>query len=525
MVSVPDARGIASLAARLGMQLGDDDAQAYRDFLAERLTELDDFVQSRADEDQPPLLYPERAPGHRPSSEEDPYGAWLWRCTIGGGAEGVLAGKTVSFKDHIAVAGIPLTFGSYPMDGFVPDIDATVVTRVLAAGGVVVGKNSLIGFTGGYGPIVGYRGDYGDPKNPRDVRRTTGGSSSGCAAAVAAGDVDIAFGGDQGGSIRIPSAYCGIVGLKPTFGLVSHMGAAYGADPTLDHIGPMARRVEDVAAALQAVAGYTGDDPRQAREVPEAIDALTHLADGVDGLRIGILSESFADDIDPDVRDGVLEAIDVLARAGATVTKVSVPQHLTASRPAGVLTDEGFALAHAAGMFPRGSRVHYPTSIIRATERMLERDGDHLKTYFKVSLLMGELSRRNFHGAAYAKAQNMRPAFVRAYDAALSGVDLLVMPTCPTVAPELPADLGPAPDERRQIEVLREMRAKTPRMRNLMPFDYTGHPALALPCGESGGLPFSLQLVGRYFDEPLILRAAYAYECAVGGPAPDRGAR
>src|SRR5262249_21728723 len=151
--------------------------------------------------------------------------------------QGLLAGKAVSFKDHISVAGIPQSFASVALDGFVPQFDATVVTRVLAAGGTVVGKHAMHGFVN----------DFPQPFNPHDHTRSPGGSSSGSGAAVAAGEVDISFGGDQGGSIRIPAAHCGVVGLKPTFGLVSHFGAGFGADMTLDHVGPMARRVEDVA--------------------------------------------------------------------------------------------------------------------------------------------------------------------------------------------------------------------------------------------------------------------------------------
>src|SRR6202022_1128022 len=162
----------------------------------------------------------------------------------------------------------------------------------------------------------------------------TGGSSSGSGAALAAGEVDISCGGDQGGSIRIPAAYCGVVGLKPTFGLVSHMGVAFGSEQSVDHTGPMARTVEDVAAALQAVAGYDGYDQRQGRDVPASIDALSHLRDGVRGLRIGILEEGFDDPIDAEVHDGVLAAVEVLAEAGAQISKISIPSHRTINQVA-----------------------------------------------------------------------------------------------------------------------------------------------------------------------------------------------
>src|SRR3989454_6697698 len=144
---------------------------------------------------------------------------------------------------------MPMSFGSFALDGFVPDFDATVVTRVLEAGGTIIGKNVRNGLSGGFG-TGGAIGDYGRPLNPHNREHVTGGSSSGSGAAVAAGQVDISFGGDQGGSIRIPAAFCGIIGHKPTFGLVSHFGIGFGSDQSIDYTGPMARTVEDAAAAL-----------------------------------------------------------------------------------------------------------------------------------------------------------------------------------------------------------------------------------------------------------------------------------
>ena len=217
MFGLPSARDVAAVAEGLGIHLDDEDAAAYRDFVVEQLAAFDDFLQARLDEDRPPLLFPSRAPGHRPTSAEDPHNAWVWRCSIGGAEEGILAGRTVSFKDHIAVAGLPLAFGTSVLDGNIADADATVVTRVLAAGGEVVGKNAHHGFSGLLG-LGGRVGDHGEPRNPRAPDRITGGSSSGGAAAVAAGEVDIAFGGDQGGSVRHPAAYCGVGGREPTEG-------------------------------------------------------------------------------------------------------------------------------------------------------------------------------------------------------------------------------------------------------------------------------------------------------------------
>src|SRR5207253_2764868 len=207
-----------------------------------------------------------------------------------------------------------MRFGAFALEGFIPDFDATVVTRVLQAGGTIVGKNVMNGLSGGFGTGGGI-GDYGRPLNPHKRERVTSGSSSGSGAAVAAQQVDISFGGDQGGSIRIPAAFCGTLGLKPTFGLVSHFGIGFGSDQSIDYTGPMTRTVEDAAAALQATAGYDAYDPRQTRDVPISLDVLKGLADGVSGLRIGVLEEGF-DGAEVEVRDMVMAAVDVLAKAG-----------------------------------------------------------------------------------------------------------------------------------------------------------------------------------------------------------------
>jgi amidase len=399
-----------------------------------------------------------------------------------------------------------MSFGSFALEGFVPDFDATVVTRVLQAGGTVIGKHVMNGLSGGFGTGGGI-GDYGRPLNPHNHDHVTGGSSSGSGAAVAAGEVDISFGGDQGGSIRIPAAYCGIVGHKPTFGLVSHFGIGFGSDQSIDYTGPMARTVEDAAAALQVTAGYDPYDPRQTRDVPISMDVLGQLADGVSGLRIGVLEEGF-DEAESDVRDLVLAAVDVLARAGADVSKVSIPAHHAIRAAQAALTGEGALALFKTGFFGAFTRTYYPTSLIATINKLWASQADVLAPRTKLSLMAAELSRRNYHGHAYAKAQNVRPTYIKAYDAALAEVDVLVMPTCLMTAPK-----NHTPGS--SLEAVEDNLSTANRRgsRNTMPFNYTGHPALALPVGKaSTGLPVSMQLVGRFFDDPLLMRVAYTYQ-------------
>src|SRR5215467_6323275 len=508
MYTVPDVDEVVAVARELGIHLGPDEAVLYRKYLMEQLRDLDTFVQARLEEPAPPMASAARTPGHRPRPEQDPLNAWTWKCRIEGATDGVLAGKTVSYKDHIAIAGMPISFGAFALEGFMADFDATVVTRVLQAGGTIIGKNVMNGLSGGFGTGGGI-GDYGRPLNPHNHEHVTGGSSSGCGAAVAAGEVDIAFGGDQGGSIRIPAAFCGIIGHKPTFGLVSHFGIGFGSDQSIDYTGPMTRTVEDAAAALQATAGYDAYDPRSTRDVPARIDVLSRLAEGVSGLRIGVLQEGF-DEAEGIVRDLVLAAVDVLAKAGAGVAKVSIPEHHAIRTAQAALSGEGALALFKTGFFGAFTRTYYPASVVAAINKLWASQADVLAPRTKLSLITAELSRRNYHGSVYAKAQNVRPTYIKAYDAALADVDVLVMPTCIMTAPK-----NHRPGSYLEAVEDNLMSASRAGSRNTQPFNYTGHPALALPVGKSpAGLPVSMQLVGRFFDDPLLMRVAYAYQHA-----------
>jgi amidase len=508
MYAVPDVDEVVAVAKSLGIHLSADEAVLYQKYLLEQLDELDQFVQARIEEPAPPMCSAARSPARKPSAAEDPLNAWMWTCSIKGAADGLLADKTISYKDHIAVAGVPMSFGSFALDGFIPDFDATVVTRVLQEGGTVVGKNVMNGLSGGYGTGGGI-GDYGRPLNPHNPEHVTGGSSSGSGAAVASGQVDISFGGDQGGSIRIPAAFCGILGLKPTFGLVSHFGIGFGSDQSIDYTGPMTRTVEDCAASLQATAGYDPYDPRQTRDVPEKMEVLSGLADGVKGLRLAIVKEGFAG-VEPEVHDLVMAAVDVLVKAGARVTEVSVPEHSTI-RAAQNALGEGPLSLFKTGFFGAFTRTYYPASLLATINQMWADHADVLAPRTKASLIAAEMVRKQYHGRVYAKGQNVRPTYIKAYDTVLQDADALVMPTCLMTAPK---NHRPAT----YLEAVEDNLSMMSRgaSANTQPFNYTGHPALSVPVGKSSaGLPASMQLIGRFFDDPLLLRAAYAYQHSV----------
>jgi amidase len=430
----------------------------------------------------------------------------MWKCFIQGANGGLLAGKTVSFKDHTAVAGMPLSVGTCALEGFIPDFDATVVTRVLKEGGSIIGKNVMNGLSGGFGTGGGI-GDYGRPLNPHNHDHVTGASSSGSAVAVSTGDVDISFGGDQGGSIRIPAAFSGIVGHKPTFGLLSHFGIGFGSEQSIDYTGPMTRYVEDAAAALQSTAGHDPYDPRQTLEVPDTIDLMEGLDKGVSGLRIGVLKEGF-DDAEKDVCELVMEGVEVLAKAGAKISNVSVPKHREVGPVLAALNYEGALALFKTGFFGAFARTHYPSSVITAINKMWASDADLLTPRAKLSLITGEMNRRNYHGRVYSKAHNVRPTFIKAYDSVLENVDILVMPTCIMTAPK-----NHTPENYLDSVEDNIVSQNVDVTRNTQPFNFTGHPAIAVPVGKSSsGLPVSMQLVGRFFDDGLVMRTAYSYQ-------------
>ena len=484
------------------MTLTAEEEVAVRRVVEAGMQELQRFMQSDLTYWRPPLAFPDRDPGHRPLGDEDPYHAWLWKCRTEGQPGGALTGKTVSFKDIVPVANIPLTYGSYGMDGFIPDFDATVVRKTLLEGGIITGKNSTSGPTSSWG--FGVPSDYDRPLNPHNPDHLTGGSSSGSAVAVAARDVDISFGGDQTGSIRIPAAFCGTYGLKATFGLISHFGISFGCDPAFDHVGPMALYVEDVAAALEATAGWDeGLDPRQSRLVPDRYEARLHLAEGIDGVRVAMLKEGFVE-ADPRVSDKVKEAAAVLERAGASISELSVPEHVSSKTGSTALLIDGYRSMFDVGFIGAFAQTYYPESLIEATHLLMHAQTDRILPWMKAWYVLGELSRRAFHGRAYARGQNMRRSVQLAFDQVFRDVDVLLMPTCLTTAPQFPNE--PRVSDNSFLFTTGA---------NTEVYGYTGHPALSVPCGKVDGLPVGMQLVGRYFDDSLLLRVAFAYQHSV----------
>ena len=460
------------------------------------------------EEPKPPVKYP-RSGGRRPSSDEDPLNAWYWKCSIQGAETGLLSGKKIAIKDNVCVAGMPMMNGSDVLEGYVPDVDATVVTRILDAGGEIAGKAVCESFclSGG-----SHMADTGPTHNPRRRGYSSGGSSSGSAALVAGEEVDLAIGADQAGSIRVPSSWCGIFGLKPTFGLVPYTGAS-SLEYTIDHLGPMARTAADAALLLDVIAGPDVYDSRQVN-FPTAnagVESYSRSLSGdVKGLRIAVVKEAFAWEgmSESDVDEAVREAAHRFEERGASVSTVSLPFHRDGMPIFMGIGLEGvtrvISPGHGMGNCWKG---FYVTSLIDAYARGVAERSSKLSAVTKFVMLIGRHFQDRYRGHYYAKAQNLALTLKRNYDEAFEKADLLALPTTPMKARPLPAE---------DADIVERVARALEQVANTCPFNVTGHPSLNVPCGVSEGLPVGMLLVGRCGEDATVLRAGDAYERIVG---------
>jgi amidase len=497
-VKVPTLEQLREVAAELGFTFADADLAAHHEALIPAFA-VYNALDHMADE-LPAVIYP-RLPGRRPTPEENRYGAWYVKTEIEGAASGKLTGKKIALKDNICLAGVPMMNGASTMEGYVPDVDATVATRILNAGGTIVGKTvcEYFCFSGG-----SHTSATGPVHNPRRMGYSAGGSSSGSAAVVAAGEAPMALGGDQGGSIRIPASFCGIYGLKPTHGLVPYTGIM-PIELTLDHTGPMTATVEDNAVLLEVLAGPDGLDPRQygsaAKPYREA------LGRSAGDLRIAVVDEGFGHDQSlPQVDAVVREAAERFKGLGARVESVSIPMHRAGSAIWLAVAAEGALMQMMLGNgFGFNWQGLYVTSMLDFHSGWRAR-ADELSDSLKNTMLLGHYMVTRYRGHYYAKAQNLVRRLRRAYDEVLQRYDLLLMPTLPIVATPLPEANAPvAQILQRAFEMLA----------NTAQFDCTHHPAMSLPCGLVDGLPVGMMLVAKEFDEETIYRAAAVFERGV----------
>jgi amidase len=506
-VRPPSKDELAAIARHYGMNLTDKDLSSFEPLVAGLLSSYEAVEELYAATAPRP---PAGRSWSQPEPAQNPLGAWYVRTEIRDTPEGPLAGRRVAVKDNIEVAGVPMMNGSRTLEGFVPSRDATVVTRLLAAGATITGKAVCedLCFSGASHTSV-----TGPVRNPWDPARTAGGSSSGSAALVAAGEADLALGGDQGGSVRIPSAFSGTVGHKPTHGLVPYTGA-FPIEATLDHLGPITRTVADAALMLSVIAGRDGWDPRQPAGL-QPQDYVGELGRDVTGLRAGVVTEGFGIPglSEPGVDETVRAAADRLREAGLEVAEVSVPWHRHAMHVWNVIATDGATVQMIDGNgYGYNWDGLYDPELISFYGRQRPTVPDDWSETVKLVVLGGRYSVEHYQSRHYAMARNLAFQVRRAYDEALESFDVLVMPTLPIVATPL---VSPADTRETYIARALEM------IPNTAPFDVSGHPAITVPAGLSDGLPVGMMMVGKRFDDATCLRVAHSFEALCGGfPAP-----
>ncbi|MBM3817810.1 MAG: Asp-tRNA(Asn)/Glu-tRNA(Gln) amidotransferase subunit GatA [Acidimicrobiia bacterium] len=409
-----------------------------------------------------------------------------------GASLGPLAGVPIALKDNMSVRGMRTTASSKILDTYVPVYDATVVQRLEAAGAVILGKTNCDEFAMG---SSNENSAYGPVRNPWATDRTPGGSSGGSAAAVAARCVPVALGSDTGGSVRQPGSFCGVIGLKPTYGRVSRYGLLAFAS-SLDQIGPLGRTAADAALVLSVIAGADPCDATTAREpVPDFSAALTG---DVKGVRIGVPRTFMADGVDPAVLRAVDDALATLNSAGATVVDVELP-HAKYAIPVYYLV----ATAEASSNLARYDGVKYGhrADDAKTLREMYSRSRDEgFGPEVKRRIMLGTyVLSAGYYDAFYLKALQVRTLLRRDYEQAFEKVDVVAMPTAPTPA----FRLGDKTDDPLQMYLADIFTVSAP---------LAGLPAISVPCGFADGLPIGLQLTGRFFDESMLLRIADAYE-------------
>ena len=438
------------------------------------------------------------------------HNAFVTRETIEGEADGPLSGRTVAVKDNISTEGVRTTCGSAMLESYVPPYDATVVERLKSAGATIVGKANMDEFgmggtteTSAYGPV----------ENPVDTDHVPGGSSGGSAAAVAAGEADLALGSDTGGSVRNPAAFCGVVGIKPTYGLVSRYGLVAYAN-SLEQIGPIARTVEDAAALLDVISGPDSRDATTRFDLggdggSAAVDESTGThpatdstyaaaADGdVDGTTIGVITD-LLDGADDRVVDRFEAALEGLRSKGAETVEVSLDsvEHAVQAYYVIAMSEASSNLARFDGVrygVSGGDEGNWNETFARARE---EGFGEEVTR----RILLGTYAlSAGYHDKYYKKAQDARAWVKRDFDDAFERADVLATPTMPV----LPPTLGDSLDDPLQLYLMDA---------NTVPVNLANLPAISVPAGEADGLPVGLQLIGPAFGEETIVRAASAVD-------------
>lgn len=484
---------LAALGDRFGIDVGDDRAADITETVNAMLADLDALEEISGGGDAPSPTGAD--PGARTWRDpaENPHGAVATDCSVPPSSGGALDGTRVGVKDVIAVAGVPMRCGSATMRGFVPARDATVIDRLRAAGASIAAKTACDEFAGSARGTTG----YGAPiTNPRDGGRTAGGSSGGSAAAVAAGRVDAALGTDTGGSVRIPASFCGVVGYKPTYGLVPLTGVVENTY-TQDHVGTFTDTVADAAALLGAMAGADDADQASLAAAGRSGYRVGGYGDAVDSspapadLRVGVLDEGTGEGVADRVEERTEAAVDALDDAGATVRSVSVDSFHDARPIKNALSFVELATHWRDGAAPY-RRGGVDETLQTGFARARAAASGELSDFYASKLLAGARVVEAHDGRHYVRAQAARERLREAFEATLDGVDALLLPTMPDVAPSVDSVDDWAYDY----------------ARNTRAANVTRLPAVTVPNGTASGLPVGLQLMGPAFRDAELLATA-----------------
>ncbi len=511
---MPSKDSILQVGLELGMPLSEEEVEIVIGLIPGLINSYEEISLQHAASTSSPV----RAQTGMPPIE-NPHHAWTWKCSIPPTSKGVLDGIKVAVKDNIAVAGLPMRAGSNVTDGWLAESDATVVTSLLENGAEIVGKSQCEDLCISGGSITAQPFPVHNP-----VRRnySAGGSSSGSAVLVATGEVDLALGADQGGSIRIPASLCGVIGLKATFGAIPYTGVL-GLEPSIDHVGPIARDIETIHKSLQALVTFEESDPRQRPFVNEiqglkkvlSETQLTPLAN----LRVALISEGFELTSEGEGEfpgsaasaDLVMMQAQKLIGLGATVDLISIPEHRFAEHVYLPILLEGGALSLTSLKSTLFGQGYSATGDVESEiVRGLSSNGSAASPLTKLIAIMGNIFFKETHGDFYRLANILRKQISDAYNKVFENYDVLL---CPTTAPAGIA-LEMSGDSK---NIGRETFSF---YQNCCVTDLTGHPSISVPAGTIDGLPVGAMFAAKHFDEMTLLRAAKMFVDAAKVAAP-----
>jgi amidase len=492
----PTQEEIRELSEELGLDLVEREVMRYQELAESMLASYEKVADIAISTSSPDTRY--RNPGSR-AKDNDPYNAWITRCEVRGTEDGPLSGWEVGIKDNIAVNGVEMTCGSRLFEEYVPATDATVVDRILNDGGVIVGKTNMdsLAFAGD-----GHTGAFGPVLNPRDDAFVSGGSSGGSAAAVASGEVDAALGTDQGGSVRAPAAWTGVVGYKPTYGLVPYTGCV-GIQASIDHVGILAPDVPSTAVMLSVIAGIDErTDARQPQTVPST-DYPAAISEDVTDMRIAVIEEGFnRPGSEKGVNEQVKAAIETLEEQGATSEVVSVPLHEAAQDIHTVSVAEAFSSTVRSNGLAHDQKGWHDPKWAKSFGAARQSRGADFPPAAKLTMIVGAYTAERYQSTYYAKAMNLRLELFRAYENILDTYDLIAMPTTPMTPIELNSEYDP-----------RDFSSTgTINLSNTCAFNITGHPSVSIPVGTNDDLHVGLMLTGKQFSDEEVLSGAAVLE-------------